>query len=409
MRTSRLVLSLAGAALSALMAGPTHAATLPEHDPLSIVVVSDQVNPNGLPDAELTQPGDLSTAIGGPESGIVVGELDEVASDCIDDALVALDAGVDVLVYFAHLPATSCAGADAQGMLTDAIRGHLEAGGGVVVFHHGVFTMPGKEGLLGLLGSTAGAIDWQPDAGQTVIATGGDHFVVTNGLDYPEMRTLQGNDRFGIAPGDYPAFTNVPDERYPGLSYLTEPGEERRTLFVSDYGAGALLGYDLRRADWAGHVVMYQPGEYQPNALDPDGANFQILANAIYYVGTTQDEPGGDGGDETEGDGGEDGADDTGGDPSSDDAGDDPDDGDDGDDDDDDGPGGDEGGTSEAGETGGSGDASAGEDTSGCSCMAGGRGSSFGFALIALGLMGCRRRRGAPHAAELATSSGTRV
>ena len=28
-----------------------------------------------------------------------------------------------------------------------------------------------------------------------------------------------------------------------------------------------------------------QPGEYQPNALDDlDGNNFQILANAIYYV-----------------------------------------------------------------------------------------------------------------------------
>ena len=393
MRTSRLILPLAGVALGWAVGGRAYAATLPEHEPISIVVISDQVNPNGLPDAELTQPGDLSAAIGGPGSGLVVGDLDEVASDCIDDAVAALDAGVDVLVYFAHLPATSCAGADAQDMLTDAIGGHLQAGGGVVVFHHGVFTMPGKEGVLALLGATANTIDWQPEAGQTVIATGGDHFVVTNGLDYPEMRTLPGNDMFGIAPGDYPAFTNVPDERYPGLSYLTEPGEERRTLFVSDYGPGALLGYDLRRADWAGHVVMYQPGEYQPNALDPEGANFQILANAIYYVGTTEDEPGGDGGSETDGDGGEDGADDTGGEAGTDSGEDDA--GDDGGEDDPDGPGGDVGDTGETGGTGGSGDAAAGEDGSGCSCVAGRGGSALGLALLALGLTGLRRRRGA--------------
>lgn len=366
---SRLVLPLVGAALASLAAGPADAATLPEHDPISIVVISDQVNPNGLSDAELTQPGDLSAAIGDAGSGIVVGDLDEFGSNCVDDAVAALDGGVDVLVYFAHLPATTCAGTDAQGMLTEAIRAHLQGGGGVVVFHHGVFTMPGKESVLALLGATANTIDWQPAAGQTVVATGDDHFVVTNGLDYPQMRTLEGNDMFGIAPGDYPAFTNVPDERYPGLSYLTEAGEERRTLFVSDYGSGALLGYDLRRADWAGHVVMYQPGEYQPNALDPDGANFQILANAIYYVGTTQDEPSGDGGDDTDGDGG---ADDTAGDAGT------------------------QGGDDDGGvgdESGGTGGAAGDDDAAGCSCSTDRDHGGLGFALLALALTGLRRRR----------------
>ena len=32
-------------------------------------------------------------------------------------------------------------------------------------------------------------------------------------------------------------------------------------------------------------VVAYQPGEYQPNAVDDlAGNNFQILANAIYFA-----------------------------------------------------------------------------------------------------------------------------
>jgi hypothetical protein len=32
-------------------------------------------------------------------------------------------------------------------------------------------------------------------------------------------------------------------------------------------------------------VIVYQPGEYQPNALDDlDGNNFQILANSTYFA-----------------------------------------------------------------------------------------------------------------------------
>ena len=39
------------------------AAVLPPHGPLRILIVSDEVNPHGLSDAELTQPGDLLAAI----------------------------------------------------------------------------------------------------------------------------------------------------------------------------------------------------------------------------------------------------------------------------------------------------------------------------------------------------------
>lgn len=283
------------------------AATLPAHDPLSVLVVSDEVNPNGLSPAELTQPGDLTTAIEDPGSGISVGGIDEIASDCIDDAVAALNAGsADVLVYFAHLGARGCDGSDQSAAFRDAVESFLQGGGGVVVFHHGAFADPGKDSLLQLLGVSATSIEWDTGAGQDVIGVAPGHFVVDNAVTYPMMRSF-GADEFGVTMGEYGVFSNTPDERYPTTAYLTAPGETRTTLFASDYAGAVSLGYDLHRPDWAGHVVMYQPGEYQPHALDDlAGPNFQILANAIYYVATTTEEPtdpGGDTGEDSAGSG----------------------------------------------------------------------------------------------------------
>ena len=108
------------------------------------------------------------------------------------------------------------------------------------------------------------------------------------------MRSFSGA---GVAAGEYPFFNNTPDEHYESFTLLTEGGESRTILFASagaDGSAARVLGYDLHRAGWGGHVVYYQPGEYQPNALDDlSGNNFQILANAIVYAATTQEEGGG--------------------------------------------------------------------------------------------------------------------
>lgn len=41
------------------------AADLPPHRTLRILIVSDEVNPHGLPASQLTQPGDLSVALRG--------------------------------------------------------------------------------------------------------------------------------------------------------------------------------------------------------------------------------------------------------------------------------------------------------------------------------------------------------
>ncbi len=361
------------------------AATLPAHDPLSILVVSDEVNPNGLSPAELTQPGDISAAIENPGSGISVAAIDEIASDCIDDALTILDSGsADVLVYFAHLGALGCNGSDQSAAFHDAVQTFLRQGGGVVVFHHGSFVMPGKESILQLLGVTASSIEWDVAAGQNVIGVAPEHFVVDNGVTYSGSTNFSA-DQLGVAAGDYGMFANVPDERYPSLTYLTAPGETRTTLFASDYAGPIALGYDLRRPDWAGHVVLYQPGEYQPQALDDlAGPNFQILANAIYYVGTTDDEPT----DPTDGtgDGTADGGLDSSGDGGPGDTG---------------GPGGTDGGTPDGdggdgtADGGGGTDGQAADDGAGggCSCRTSvpGKGSAFLWALI-VGAIARRRR-----------------
>jgi hypothetical protein len=269
-----------------------HAADLPAHEPIGILIVSDRVNPHGLPSHLLTEPGDLSHAIAAEDSGIDVSLLREVDSACIDEALGLLEAGaVDVMIYFAHRSARACDGSDRQAALTTATEALLTDRGGVVVFHHGLYVDDGKDEILALLGGRASHLAWNTEVGQNIIATARDHFVTTHALTY-ETEVDFFAPALGVGAGRYPAFNNTPDERYPGLQHLETPDETRTLLFASDYDGAQILGYDLHRPDWIGHVVFYQPGEYKPNALDDrDGNNFQILANAIHYVATTHDGP----------------------------------------------------------------------------------------------------------------------
>lgn len=278
-----------GIVIALTSGGQAAAAPLPPHGPLRIVVVSDFVNPHGLASAELTEPGDLAVAFERPESGLSLasGGVLEANSQCVDAALTGLTTpgAVDVFVYFAHQAARACAGADRQGELTAAVEAFLVAGGGVVVFHHGLYVATGKDAMLQLLGGAASSIAWEPVAGQRIVNVAGGHFVTTNGVDYPDLTNVDGSS-LGVPSGIYPSFFEAPDERYPVTDLLPAAGEQRTLLFVSgDAVTVRPLGYTLVRPGWAGRVVAYQPGEYQPNALDdPNGNGFQILANAIVFA-----------------------------------------------------------------------------------------------------------------------------
>lgn len=65
---------------------------------------------------------------------------------------------------------------------------------------------------------------------------------------------------------------------------------EVKLLFGGKYSSGDttphLLGFTHRRQSWWGAVVGWQPAEYQPDALNVNGWQFQILANAIVYAST---------------------------------------------------------------------------------------------------------------------------
>src|SRR5262245_59240070 len=106
MRRQRLSASLG--LLSVLVVAPLGAATLPPHGPLRVLVISDEVNPHNLSAADLTQPGDISKALNAADSGLTLeGTATEVSSQCVDDALAALNGATppQVVVYFAHRPA----------------------------------------------------------------------------------------------------------------------------------------------------------------------------------------------------------------------------------------------------------------------------------------------------------------
>jgi hypothetical protein len=285
--------------LSVLAAAPVGAATLPAHGPLKVLVISDEVNPHNLSDADLTQRGDISAALNAPDSGLKLdGDATEVYSQCIDEALTALNSAAppQVVVYFAHRPALGCDQSAQQTALTSAFESQLMRGGGIVVFHHGGYTWQGKEGVLPLLGVNAsGTITWDTTVGQRVFNVAPGHFVTSNGVTYEGRGALTGTGDVPAGMFDY--FDNIPDERYPSTALLKEAGETRTVLFASDSGGTRVLGYALERAGWQGRIVFYQPAEYQPHALDDRaGPNFQILANAIVYSAHQEGGSGGGGG-----------------------------------------------------------------------------------------------------------------
>lgn len=281
-------------ALLAISMGPAvlSAQVLPPHGPLRILIVSDEVNPHGLSDEDLTQPGDISAAL----LSAAALNLDngtnpvlEISTDSIEEAtalleLPASDAGAyDVLIYFAHRTPNGADSQTRQEAFVTAVDSFLTNGGGVLAFHHGIYRTAGKESIQDLLGAEAtGGVPWNTVDGQNVIAVAPDHFIARHGVSYGATVSYEDTD-LGIPLADYPFFNNTPDERYPTFSLLPAAGQIV-PLFASDYdAANHLLGYVQLRPEWPGAVVMYQPGEYQPNALGP-GNNFQILLNAIVYV-----------------------------------------------------------------------------------------------------------------------------
>ena len=272
------------------------AATLPAHPALRILIVSDEVNPHGLSDAELSQPGDISAALLDPASGLnldpAMDAVVEIATDDLSAATALLSVPIDdgsaydVVIYFAHRIPSGAGGALEQEAFVGALEAFLIAGGGLVSFHHGSYRTAGKTSIQEIIGATAsGSVPWNTVTGQNVINVA-PHFVTDNEVEYPGNVVYADAGR-GVPSDTYGFFNNTPDERY--LSFDINPTAGTVTvLFASDYdqsGTTHLLGFEHRRPEWAGTVIAYQPGEYQPNALDDlDGNGFQILANAIVYA-----------------------------------------------------------------------------------------------------------------------------
>ena len=289
------------AALALAAGAGAEAATLPPHPPLRILIVSDEVNPHGLPDADLTQPGDISAALLAPGSGLEIDAspdaVREIATNDLGTATALLSvpidsaAAYDVVIYFAHRIPAGPGGVQTQEDFVAAVEAFLVAGGGLISFHHGSYVTAGKESMQGIIGATAsGNVPWNTVDGQNVINVAPSTFVTTNGVEYPST-VAYADPAHGIPADTYGFFNNTPDERY--VTFDVNPAAGTFTvLFASDYaqnGTTHILGFEHRRQEWAGVVIGYQPGEYQPNALDDlDGNNFQILANAIVHAAYVQ-------------------------------------------------------------------------------------------------------------------------
>lgn len=273
-------------------------ADIPTHDPLRILIVSDEVNPHNLSNSDLTQPGDLLAALSHPDNGLNIDTVVEIPTNDIHLATALLNIPVndsnhfDVLIYFSHrIPNddTPQQNQTDQDNFTNAVEAFLQSNGGVIAFHHGLYYASGKEGILSIIGATAnGSVPWNTTEGQNVINVSPQHFIADNEVEYPSQISYA-DVANGIASSTYSYFNNTPDERYPFMS-INNDVEDVEILFASDYdqnGTTHILGYTHKRNTWTNLVFAYQPGEYQPNVLDDfEGNNFQILANAIYYLAT---------------------------------------------------------------------------------------------------------------------------
>jgi len=99
--------------LGLLVWGQVTAQVLPPHDPLNVLIVSDEVNPHGLADADLMQPGDLSSALSlsAALNGDQITEIDtndiELATQALNLPLGHVDRPA-VLIYFAHRIPNNC-------------------------------------------------------------------------------------------------------------------------------------------------------------------------------------------------------------------------------------------------------------------------------------------------------------
>jgi hypothetical protein len=266
---------------------------------MRIMIVSDHVNPHGLSSAELTEPGDLAAAFNNPASGLLLDAAPaavlEIDTNDLHLATAALNvpsadpAAYDVLVYFAHRipddagPVQNQADQDA---FVAAVEAFVVAGGGVVCFHHGAYQATGKDGMLDLIGGVASSVEWNTSSGQNIINVAPNHFITTHSIEYSGQLSYA-DAAHGVPAATYDAFQNLPDERYPAFSLLPTGGSFQM-LFASDYannGSTHILGFSHRQPSWQGVVVVYQPGEYQPQALDDfAGNNFQVLANALVYA-----------------------------------------------------------------------------------------------------------------------------
>ena len=270
----------------------TQGQTLPPHDPIDVLIVSDQVNPHGLPDEDLMQPGDLADLLSNSPA-LNTSSVVEIATNDIEQATALLhfnqfDEGrPEVLIYFAHrIPNNGNHASGRPAQVAAADEQFLQQGGGVNSFAHGIYLTAGKQAIQDLLGAQAtGSVPWDTVNGQDVIYVGGDHFIGSHQLNYTGTTTYE-HTAHGVPAGNYPFFNNTPDERYPQMDFNTgNSGCELETLFESNYsdnGNQHLLGYSKQCPDWTSKVVVYQPGEYQPHATS--GNNLQILLNAIYYV-----------------------------------------------------------------------------------------------------------------------------
>lgn len=297
---------IAGIGALVLTSQAVIAADLPPHAPLRILIVSDYVNPHGLPPADLTEPGDISFALMQPDNGLNISltpdSVLEIPTNSIEIATAALSvelcepAAYDVLIYFAHrIPnnGSSSNNTARQEAFTQAVENYLIAGGSMLSFHHGSYLTSGKQSIQSVIGASAfGSVPWNVVDGQNVINVAPGHFITTNAIEYTNF-TFYGDPESGVPMGVYLYFNNTPDERY--LNYvINDDAGDFKVLFGSNYsqnGSTHLLGFVHKRPQWKGIVFGYQPGEYQPNALDDlDGNNFQILANAILYLSEFADE-----------------------------------------------------------------------------------------------------------------------
>jgi hypothetical protein len=248
----------------------------------------------GMPYEKVARHTDIATKLTSTELPFsAIATADEFAlSTYLTTTLPTSPSFTNAIIYFRMNSVPSQTDLDAK-LVT-----YVQAGGALLVLHHGLYNESGKKtGLMNLTGgeipSSITATEMLYPGPNRLLNTNLGHFATTYKLQpetvvtYTDTTSPSSIGRINNVSNSYLSFSITPDELITSLSL--SPSAQATPLFANDY---AINGDANRTVAWVrsygnGKVAFYEPGERNDTALANE--SWQAIINLLLYL--TKDQP----------------------------------------------------------------------------------------------------------------------